>query len=287
MMAAIDMLAAVRALGGEVKLANSGRLKVVAPAPLPNELIERLRAAKPDLLTLLSSPELQTEPRDSWANAEEERAAIVEYDAGAPRAWAEGFARLDPNDAPADVPPRRWLRFIDDCGRFLDGGWARQAAAFGWGPLDLFGCDRERAFARVDHAGLLWLLNGRKLMALTADTATIETLSGTHQTYRRRRSIAYGEVALPWELGPLGSGKDTACAYCGRRELPGDPLLDAAVNGHMFRAHRPCLDREFQSWRDRDELSISTDRGGNHDVGGDPDRAGRAQRRSSCPEGAS
>ena len=62
-------------------------------------------------------------------------------------------------------------------------------------------------------------------MALTADTATIETLSGTRQTYRRRRSIAYGEVALPWELGPLGSGKDTACAYCGRRELPGDPLM--------------------------------------------------------------
>ena len=65
MTAAIDMLAAVRALGGEVKLANSGRLKVVAPAPLPNELIEQLRAAKPDLLTLLSSPEPQTEPRDS------------------------------------------------------------------------------------------------------------------------------------------------------------------------------------------------------------------------------
>ena len=54
MTAAVDMLAAVRALGGDVKLANSGRLKVIAPAPLPNELIERLRAAKPDLLTLLA-----------------------------------------------------------------------------------------------------------------------------------------------------------------------------------------------------------------------------------------
>ena len=96
MTAAIDMLAAVRALGGEVRLANSGRLKVIAPAPLPKELIEQLRAAKPDLLTLLSSPEPQTEPRDSWADAEEERAAIVEYDTGAPRAWAEGFARLIP-----------------------------------------------------------------------------------------------------------------------------------------------------------------------------------------------
>ena len=67
--------------------------------------------------------------------------AIAEYDGGAPRAWAEALARLDPNKPPGDLPPRRWLRFVDDCGRFLDGGWAVRAAAFGWGPLDLFGCD--------------------------------------------------------------------------------------------------------------------------------------------------
>ena len=102
--AATDTLAAVRALGGEVKLANPGRLKVVAPAPLPQELIEQLRAAKSDLLTLLVSPAPQTGPGDAWTDTEEERAAIVEYDAGAPRAWAEGFARLDPNKPPADVP---------------------------------------------------------------------------------------------------------------------------------------------------------------------------------------
>lgn len=261
MTAAVDMLAAVRALGGDVKLANSGRLKVIAPAPLPNELIEQLRAAKPDLLTLLAPPDPQTGPRDAWADTEEERAAIVEYDGGVPRVWAEGFARLDPNNAPADVPPRRWLRFIDDCGRFLDGGWARQAAAFGWGPLDLFGCDRERPFARVDRAGLLWLVNGRKLVAFTADTATIETPTGAHQTYRRE-SGACGEVALAWELDPLNRGKDKPdeaandggplgkpCAYCGRGELLGDPLLDAAVDGDMFRAHRACLEREWQSWQ--------------------------------------
>ena len=79
----------------------------------------------------------------------DERAGIIEFDGGAPRAWAEALARLDPNKPPGDVPPRRWLRFVDDCGRFLDGGWAERAAAFGWGPLDLFGCDRERPFARV------------------------------------------------------------------------------------------------------------------------------------------
>jgi hypothetical protein len=76
---------------------------------------------------------------ETWTDAEEERAAIVEYDGGAPRTWAEALARLDPTKPPIDVPPQRWLRFIDDCGRFLDLGWAPKAAALGWGPLDLSG----------------------------------------------------------------------------------------------------------------------------------------------------
>ena len=71
------------------------------------------------------------------------------------------------------MPLARWQQFIDDCGRFLDLGWAKRAEAFGWGPLDLFGCDRERPLARYDHMGLLWIIQGRRLVALTADTATI------------------------------------------------------------------------------------------------------------------
>jgi hypothetical protein len=197
--AATDMLAAVRALGGEVKLANRGRLKVVAPAPLPPELIEQLRATKFDLLILLGSPEPQTGPGRAWTDTEEERAAIVEHDAGVPREWAEGFARLDADKPPGDVPPLRWLRFIDDCARFLDCEWAARATALGWGPLDLFGCDRERPLARIDNAGLLWLLNGRKLVALTANAAAIETPSGGRQTYRRSPTEV-GRVVLAWEL---------------------------------------------------------------------------------------
>jgi hypothetical protein len=97
------------------------------------------------------------------------------------------------------VPPRRWLRFIDDCARFLDGGWADRAASFGWGPLDLFGCDRERPFARVDHLGLLWLLKGGTIVELHRDRAIIETEQGARQTYRRR-PIEVGCVVLAWEL---------------------------------------------------------------------------------------
>ncbi len=134
-----------------------------------------------------------------WGDVEEERAAIVEHDGGAPRDWAEAFARLDPNDPPGDVPPKRWVRFIDDCGRFLDSGWASRAAELGWGPLDLFGCDRERPFARVDQLGLLWLLKGGKIRELRRDSAIIETPSGALQSYQRR-PVEVGRVVLAWEL---------------------------------------------------------------------------------------
>jgi hypothetical protein len=134
-----------------------------------------------------------------WTDAQEERAAIIEHDGGAPRAWAEGFARLDLNNPPGGVPLQRWLRFIDDGGRFLDRGWAARAAALGWGPLDLFGCDRERPFARIDHLGLLWLLDGGTVLELHRDHAIIETLGAARQAYRRR-PVEVGRVTLAWEL---------------------------------------------------------------------------------------
>jgi hypothetical protein len=138
---------------------------------------------------------------EAWADAQEERAAIVEHDGGAPRAWAEALARVDPNKPPGDVPPMRWLRFIDDCGSFLDGGWGAHATALGWGPLDLFGCDRERPYARVDHLGLLWLLKGGTIVELHRDRAILQTESGVRQIYRRR-PVEVGRVVLAWELIP-------------------------------------------------------------------------------------
>ena len=135
----------------------------------------------------------------TWSDAQEERAAIAEHDGGAPRAWAEAFARLDPTTPPGDVPASRWVQFIDDCGRFLDDGWASRVEALGWRPLDLFGCDRERLFAGVEPAGLLWCLEGGKLLALTADTAVIETSTGHRQTCQRR-PVEVGCVVLAWEV---------------------------------------------------------------------------------------
>ena len=120
------------------------------------------------------------------------------HDGKIPRAWAEGFARLHPDHPPGEVPLRRWQRFVDDVGLFLDSPFCAVAAALGWGPLHLFGCDRDRPFARIDQASLLWLLNGAKLVILAEDAATIETRTGARQSFRREPCDP-GRV-LAWEL---------------------------------------------------------------------------------------
>lgn len=136
----------------------------------------------------------------SSAALDEERSAIIEIDTVAPRAWAEGFARLDPGRPPGDVPLRRWQRFVDDVGMFLDSPFCAVAASLGWGSIDLLGCDFDRPFARIDQAGLLWSLNGDRPLAISEDTAVIETGTGARQVFRRKPNGA-GRV-LAWELRP-------------------------------------------------------------------------------------
>jgi hypothetical protein len=137
-----------------------------------------------------------------WDGEREERAAIAEYCGGAPRAWAEALARLDPDKTPDTVPLQQWRTFVDDCGSFLDDGWAARADALGWSPYNLFGCDRRRPFARLDHQGLLWILKGRRLVELRGDAAVIETESGAQLTFRRTLPSDPKCVVLPWELAP-------------------------------------------------------------------------------------
>ena len=81
-----------------------------------------------------------------------------------------------------------------------------QAEAFGWTERDLFGLpdvlDRPRPkyqrLSRYDQTGLVWLLQGRRVVELTKDKAVIETPTGT-VSYRR-----YNKPAL----GPFGDSLD-------------------------------------------------------------------------------
>lgn len=114
--------------------------------------------------------------------------------------WAETLKRLNPDRPPGDIPLRRWHAFIADVGKFLEDGWADRAMALGWRAHDLFGCDRNRPFARLDQAGLLWFLNGDRVIAVTTETAVIEKHRGTRQTWRRKAAEA--KQVLVWELVP-------------------------------------------------------------------------------------
>lgn len=135
---------------------------------------------------------------DMWGEAEEERAAIVEHEGDLPRAWAEAFARLDCAALPIGFTLERWHRFLSDCGSFLDSGWAARAHQLGWSPKELFGCDRRRPFLDLAKSGLLWQVDGGRIILLSASAAIVASTDNTHRKYVRL-PIRSG-VVLAWRL---------------------------------------------------------------------------------------
>ena len=103
---------------------------------------------------------------------------------------------------PEFVPVERWQRAVEDGRRFL-AQWGGPSAALCWTARDLFGlhtppakpAPNYRRLSRYDETGLIWLLRGRPVVALTADTAAIENPTGAVIVYRRHNKPA---------LGPMG-----------------------------------------------------------------------------------
>jgi hypothetical protein len=85
-----------------------------------------------------------------------------------------------------------WQQAIEDGRRFL-AHWGEQAAALGWTARDLFRLHAPpatpaanyRPLSRYDQTGLIWLLRGRRVVALAAGTAAIESSTGAITIYRR------------------------------------------------------------------------------------------------------
>ena len=100
------------------------------------------------------------------------------------------------------VPNDRWQQAIQDSRRFL-AQWGGQAEALGWTARDVFGLapapDKPhpsyRRLSRYGETGLVWLLQGRRVLTLTESTAALESPTGAVTTYRRHNKPA---------LGPLG-----------------------------------------------------------------------------------
>jgi hypothetical protein len=114
-----------------------------------------------------------------------------------PADWTAGVARLQTMARPPMIGPDRRQQVIADAGRFLD-RWGAQAAALGWTTLDVFGAHPTHPLQRLDCAGLILLLHGDELVAITADTARTRKRSRAILTYYRRPRP--GAVPL-WELG--------------------------------------------------------------------------------------
>ena len=174
-MTAARVLDDIRNHGGTVMLIGDD-LKLRIPKSAPRTLIEAVRTAKVELITLLRQ---NPDADDDF----EERAALVEYGAGVPREWAEGFSRLDCTKPPSGFPLPQWRQIINDGGLFLD-QWAHQAAALGWTALDVFGVNPANPAVRYDGMGLVPLIRGYRIIAISADRTRIETPSGNVQTYR-------------------------------------------------------------------------------------------------------
>jgi hypothetical protein len=100
-------------------------------------------------------------------------------------------------ECPAYVDAADWQRAIEDGHRFVT-QWGKQAEALGWAPADLFGlytppekpAPNYRRLSRYDQTGLIWLLRGRPVIALTQTAATILARSGANLTYHRHNKPA-------------------------------------------------------------------------------------------------
>jgi hypothetical protein len=98
-----------------------------------------------------------------------------------------------------DYSSARWATLRRDVDDFAASAWSAQAAALGWSELDLFGVHATRPAIRVDQAGLVVLLDGCKIVELSANGAILETPAGARQSYRRKPEQP-GRVLI-WELG--------------------------------------------------------------------------------------
>jgi len=129
----------------------------------------------------------------------------TEHDGSPPEAPLVVFGRIGrtckvlEQRCPDHVSMGRWQQAVEDGRRFM-ARWGKQAEALGWTSRDLFGLHKppEKPYpgysrlSRYDESGLIWLLQGRLVVALTEATAAIVTSTGAVTVYRRFNKPALG-----------------------------------------------------------------------------------------------
>ncbi len=156
-------------------------------------------------------PVTQTVVSEIHVEAAKEVSAKVGVDVAAgesrvPVDWTMGVAVLERCRPPPDVQPHRWECFVNDCVRFLaaEENGAERAATLGWDDLALFAA-RTRPLDYQGSAGLLWHVNGGRIVELHRDWAVIERAEDRSRRVHHRRSLDPRTVTLPWNGLRLGA----------------------------------------------------------------------------------
>ena len=105
--------------------------------------------------------------------------------------YAEALSELR-RQCPQFVDHNRWQQCLADAETFIDKR-GRQASALGWTSGDLFKLhavpsDPHPSYSRLsrrDATGLAWILQGRRVTAMSSTIAAIETPSGGIVKYRK------------------------------------------------------------------------------------------------------
>jgi hypothetical protein len=160
----------------------------------------------------------QSDPALIKTEAAQERRGPIPID------WVQGVAYLDPDRPPNDVPRHRWRQFVDDCKNFLSSleHWAERAARLGWDAMALFGCAPKRPLDYFGSAGLLWAINGGRLVELHRDWAVIDVPVLRSKRIFSRRNVDPAQITLPWAK-PTSSRPPAAFGRQGSRKAGGPP----------------------------------------------------------------
>src|SRR5262245_60862518 len=163
-------IAAELARHGTAIVAAGGGLKLRHPPgqPPPAGLIEAARAHRAALISLATVREL-----------------------------VASLARLPETQPPSGFPDERWPEALASALDFCE-EWAAPALALGWSPLELFGLHPTAPATRLDCKGLAFVVRpGARVVAITADVATIRTRTGALLSHDRRTVAG---AMLAWEI---------------------------------------------------------------------------------------
>ena len=148
-MSALEALAAAKAAGVKLSLDGDG---IILEAPkLPDDVVELLTAAKPDLLRVLE--------------------------------WREAAKAALKSKPPPDAGEDHWTEALQGLHRFVVEGWGDRAALMGWTKDELYRV--PFLWARVDLCGAALLIGDRRVAAVTETSIAIAARAGSKLKLRR------------------------------------------------------------------------------------------------------